>query len=341
MTPQFQTPILFLIFNRLDTTSQVFDAIRARRPKFLYVAADGPRENRVGEFERCQQTRALIDSVDWDCEVKTLFRDKNLGCGRAVSSAITWFFENVSEGIILEDDCVPHPDFFRYTEELLAKYRNDSQVMMISGDNFLLEKYKCEDSYYFSRYHFIWGWATWKRAWDCYSFKLDTWPETKLTQKFKPMFSRSEMQYWVKIFDQTHLGKIDTWDYQWLYTMLTHGGLSICPSVNLIKNVGFCGEATHTSVIVPVSALGVAPIEFPLRHPPRIAQNVKADKVAYRNFFRNDLFVKRVESLILQFKQFRKMTDLEIQAEQTRLKKKTLKSRLKIFAFTCARAISK
>ena len=160
MTPA----VLFIIFNRPETTQRVFDAIRLAKPTRLYIAADGPRENKTGEKELCEQARKIAQNVDWDCEVKTLFQKENLGCGKAVSHAISWFFENEDMGIILEDDCLPHQSFFKYCEELLEKYKNNDRIGIISGNNFQKKRKIGSFSYYFSDIVNIWGWATWARS---------------------------------------------------------------------------------------------------------------------------------------------------------------------------------
>src|SRR5512139_3287315 len=172
---QLKTPVAFIIFNRPDTAERVFAEIAKARPPKLLVVADGPRANRSGEAEKCAATRAIIDRVDWDCEVLTNFSDTNLGCKNRVSSGIDWVFEQVPEAIILEDDCLPHPTFFRFCEELLERYRDDERIGMISGDNFQLGQKRTDASYYFSRYNHIWGWASWRRAWRHYDREASAW----------------------------------------------------------------------------------------------------------------------------------------------------------------------
>lgn len=157
--------VLFLIFNRLDTASRVFEAIREARPFRLYIAADGPRLHKLGELEACISVRRLVTQIDWPCEIHTLFREQNLGCARAVKEAIDWFFEHEEEGIILEDDCLPRPEFFSFCSEMLDRWRNNKEIMMISGTNYLFGKISSSYDYYFSHFAAIWGWATWKRAW--------------------------------------------------------------------------------------------------------------------------------------------------------------------------------
>jgi hypothetical protein len=243
---QLHTPILFLIFNRPDTTAKVFAAIREARPAKLYVAADGPRTGRQGEEEQCRLTREIATAIDWECELHTIFREHNLGCKDAVNSAITWFFEQEEEGIILEDDCHPHPDFFPFCEKMLEKYRNDEQVMMIGGTNYLLDQLDIAESYCFSRYFPIWGWASWRRAWDKYDLSMKEWPRLKAQGALKSFYSQRFMQRYVSnMFEDAWAGHLATWDIQWFYSCLFNNALSIIPRVNLISNIGFVG--THTS----------------------------------------------------------------------------------------------
>jgi len=245
----FETPILFLIFNRPGTTERVFEAIKAQKPKYLYVAADGPRVDKDEEVEKCRQTREIINKIDWDCEVKTLFREDNLGCKIAVSSAINWFFKNVEEGIILEDDCLPSKSFFNYCEILLEKYRHDTRIMHISAENPLDTGFG-EGSYYFSQIPHIWGWASWRRAWQKYDVEFHNFENFINDNLIENVFSEEYVQkYWNKIFSRVKDGRINTWDYQWTYALFVNNGLSINPNKNMISNIGFGVEgATHTSV---------------------------------------------------------------------------------------------
>ena len=180
----FQTPILFLIFNRPDTTKRVFESIRSIKPAKLYIAADGDRKDKVGEDLLCKDTRSIIDLIDWECEIKTLFRPENLGCKIAVSSAIDWFFENEEQGIILEDDCLPNESFYIYCETLLNYYAFNERIMHISGNNFQDGMMRGNGSYYFSNYNHIWGWASWKRAWKAYNVDLSFLTETLIEKQF-------------------------------------------------------------------------------------------------------------------------------------------------------------
>lgn len=238
-----KTPILFLIFNRPDTTQRVFEQIAKQQPLKLYIAADGPRESRTGELDLCEATRKIVETITWPCEVKRLFREENLGCKKAVSSAISWFFENEEEGIILEDDCLPHPDFFGFCEAMLNRYRNTEKVMHISGNNFQEGVKHGDSSYYFSSYAHIWGWATWKRAWNKYSIGLTQEESTAIIEvKFKHYLER---KYWKMVAAKLHSGEFNTWDYQWTFTLWKHDGLAIIPNVNLVSNIGFGAASTH------------------------------------------------------------------------------------------------
>ncbi|CAN5454137.1 hemolytic protein HlpA [soil metagenome] len=249
MSVPLQTPILFLIFNRPDTTLEVFGEIRKAQPAKLYIAADGPRANRPEEAEKCREARSIVNLVDWPCEVVTLFREENWGCKKAVSSSITWFFEQVEEGIVLEDDCLPSPTFFTYCAELLERYRHDDRVMHITGDGQVNNIQYGEGSYYFSPFPLIWGWASWRRAWKHYDVTMASYPTFRELNKIADLFPQENYQkMWTAKFDDLHSGRIDTWDYQWIYAVMSRRGLGIIPNVNLITNIGFREDATHTTV---------------------------------------------------------------------------------------------
>lgn len=288
MEKNFQTPILFLIFNRPDETRLVFDRIKLQKPKYLYIAADGPRNMVAGEKEVCEQTRNIIKEINWDCQLKTLFREENLGCGRAISGAIDWFFENVEQGIIIEDDCLPDDSFFSFCEEMLEKYKNNERVGMISGDNFLFNNFQIKDSYYFSKFPHIWGWATWKRAWAKYDFTMSKWLEFKNSKEFKTKFPNiTSRYYWRNIFNKVYGGKINTWDYQWALTCFLNNFLSVAPKYNLIRNIGFGGvNATHTnSQGGKFANMATGSLKLPLTHPTEIKDIKNFDNYIQKNNF--------------------------------------------------------
>ncbi len=282
-----ETPILFLVFNRPDTTKRVFEAIKAHKPSKLYIAADGPRLNKEGESELCEETRKVVSAIDWPCNVKTLYRNENLGCKVAVSSAIDWFFDQEEEGIVLEDDCLPHPDFFRFCEEMLAYYRNDHKVMHIGGANFQKGKHRGDGSYYFSNYNHIWGWATWRRAWKKYDVNLTSYSEQECIEIINSQFDLEyERNYWKNVFKKLKEGNIGTWDYQWTYTIWKQKGYSILPNYNLISNIGIGEGGTHTTG-TDIMGLGNMKLEKlgTITHPSNKKVNKEADLFGLRYYF--------------------------------------------------------
>jgi hypothetical protein len=247
-TTTFDTPVLLMIFNRLETTKRVLDEIRQIRPKKFFIASDGPRKGKVDEIDQVDKVRRyVLDNINWPCEVQTLFRDENLGCGVAPYTAITWFFERVEQGIILEDDCLPLPGFFKFCEEMLNYYKDDERIYEISGTNLQAGNVREDGSYYFSNYGGIWGWATWARAWrkyDYYMTDLDKFLEEKRLKNI--LQEDRQVNYWEAQFvNASKLGS--WWDYQWVYTIWNNNGVCIVPNVNLIENIGFDSNGTHTT----------------------------------------------------------------------------------------------
>lgn len=290
--------VLFLIFNRPDTASKVFEAIRNAKPTRLYVAADGPRADRPHEDKLCQITREIVKNIDWPCTLKTLFRDQNMGCKSAVAGAIDWFFLHEEQGIILEDDCLPDSTFFSYCDELLDFHRTNEKIMCISGNRFAPATMETEqaDSYYFSAFNHIWGWATWRRAWLKYDVDMKEWNPNDdvvfLTKQFpnnKPL-----QRFWQDCFESVAKGKIDTWDYQWTHACWKNSGLTCLPRFNLVSNIGFGEQATHTSDASSKFAnLPTYSLKQPLTHPTQIDQNDEADAWSGRNLFPISRFTTR------------------------------------------------
>ncbi len=273
-----KTAVLFLIFNRPDTTKQVFEAIRKAKPPRLYVAADGPRTDKSGEAEKCEKVRRIATQVDWDCEVKTLFREKNLGCKVAVSSGINWFFEHVEEGIVLEDDTLPDHSFFGFCHELLEKYRDDERIGMVSGNNFQSGRKRTTYSYHFSRYGMIWGWASWRRAWEKYCVNMKLWPEIRDGEWLQDILGdKNAANYWARIFENVYQKKIDTWDYQWAFTRFVNNYLILRPNENIVANIGFGEDSTHTEGVGRPEYIKTEPMKFPLLHPPYVIPDSVAD----------------------------------------------------------------
>lgn len=298
-------PILFIVFNRPDVTRTVFKAIREYGPSQLFIAADGPRFDKAGEVEKCQEVRNIINEIDWDCEVSTLFKDKNVGCRLGPSSAINWFFSHVENGIILEDDCLPNSSFFVFCEQMLDKYEHDESIFLISGQspiwNSDMFKQNNKYSYYFSKYPKIWGWASWRRAWKHYDVNLEHFAFDDIL----PSLNKDERQFWKPIFDKVKSNEINTWDYQLTFAMLKCKAKCITPIKNLISNIGFGADATHTTEINNQYANNPTQELDVILHP----QNKRLHKEADLYFFEYQIrgwqkpsFLERVHGLYKRIK---------------------------------------
>jgi hypothetical protein len=288
------TPLLLIAWRRPHTLRLVIDAIRPVAPTRLYVACDGPNPDRPGEAEKVAAARAVIEhEIDWPCQIERLYSDVNQGCRLGVSRAITWFFEQVEEGIILEDDCVPHPDFFPYCSTLLERYRHDTRVWCISGSNFQNGQLRGDGSYYFSRYSHCWGWATWRRCWQNYDADLSSWPALRDSGLLQTIFEDPlERTYWNTIWQRLlDEGVPDSWAYRWTFTCLSNSGLTSLPIYNLVSNVGFDVDATHTPYAhaepgslarFVVNNTTVLPgLDGPVIHPRFVLRDVVADRFEF------------------------------------------------------------
>jgi hypothetical protein len=310
----YDTPILLLVFNRPGTTSRVMEELKKLKPKYLFVAADGPRKNRSEDKALCSTVKQVVSTaVDWDCTLTTLYREDNLGCGVAVSSAIDWFFEHVEEGIILEDDCVPSASFFSFCQELLAAYKYDERVMHISGNNFSFNKVEGSPSYYFTKYFTAWGWATWRRAWEKFDFTIPYLDAFYQSSKLKEIALKpSHELYWKQIFELVRNGKRrDIWDYQWILTCWYHNAYAITPSANLVQNIGFGEDATHTHGEFVVSNVDVRPISK-IIHPAQLNRNKLVDRLIFKNFFAPPQYMNKLRDIL--YKIFPKQFMLQIRA---------------------------
>ncbi len=282
-----QTPILFCLFNRPDLTRRVFASIAAQRPSHLLVSCDGPRPNHLNDRTLIEQSRAVIDAIDWPCEVQTLYADVNVGCRKQMARAISWAFTHHEQVIILEDDCLPDPTFYNYCQLLLDRYAQTDQVMMISGDNFQdPQRRSAQASYYFSGYSHIWGWATWRRAWQHFELEMSSWSlDAHASTLARYCCNDDERHYWGGVFGRQQAGEIDTWDYSWQWTCWHQQGLVILPQNNLVTNIGFRGDGTHTldsghwlanSPVRPIDALV---------HPETISRDWLADSNTWHQVF--------------------------------------------------------
>jgi len=297
------TPVALFIFNRPDTTKIVFEEIRKAEPERLFVIADGPRQNVERDKELCKFTREITENIDWDCKVTRDYAVENYGLRKRVSSGLTQMFNSVDEAIILEDDCVPHQSFFPFCQELLERYRNEEKVMMISGNNFFDELRNKEYSYHFSSFNHIWGWATWKRAWNLYDEEMNDWNDLKEDDFLNNILQdNASAKYFRTIFQEVYENKINSWAYRWLYSMLRKDGLSIVPSKNLVTNIGFGTEATNARSNSHRTANIIAEeIEFPLKHPPITERDLEADMFATKILHRfrgKDFIIRTIKKLL-------------------------------------------
>ena len=303
-------PVVLIVFNRPEPTRRVFAAIAKARPSRLLVIADGPRSERKGEAECCAKVRQIVSGVDWPCKVDTNFAPDNMGCRRRVISGLNWAFSLVEEAIILEDDCLPDQTFFQYCTELLERYRENRQIGVISGFNYE-GSFGHSFSYYFSSLVPIWGWATWRRSWQQYDEHMNGWPEAKQNDLLKRLFPNERIvAYWKNMFDRMHDGTgPNTWDYQWIFTSWSRNWLNILPATNLVENIGFGQDATHTKKSDPLAAIRADTMAFPLRHPSAITpwqtRTMKLQKIV----FARSLFL-RIRLKI--FKALRRMQENEV-----------------------------
>ncbi len=275
---KFQVPILYITFNRIETVRKTFPQIKNIKPEKLFISCDGPRNNVTGEYEKVQEVRNYIkENIDWDCDVKYLFQEKNLGVKKAPSDAINWFFDTVDYGIILEDDCLANEVFFTFCEEILKKYKDDARIMHVCGSNIDSNKNNTED-YFFSTFCGIWGWATWKRAWKLFDIQMAKWPELGALENFD--YPQPEKEKFIQLYDKVYRSEINTiWDFQWDFSCKSVEGLAVIPKVNLISNIGFIENATNTN---KNDENGIANMEkydlhFPLKENSVVSPNIEYD----------------------------------------------------------------
>ena len=282
-------PILFLIFNRPAITEIVFEEIRKAKPSQLFIAADGPRQDKPDDYERCEAARDVISKVDWDCDVKTLLRDENLGCGRAISGGITWFFEHVEEGIILEDDTKPSPDFFEFCANMLEHYRDDTRVMQVAGTSFSNRYTKASPySYFFSDWgEYMWGWATWKRAWQHYDYSMRYFPEVTekklLVSNYTSIYERFYMDHMLNR-SYYESDSVTWWDVQWGFARRINSGLVVVPTRNMVLNLGFDEDATNTTDGTQWESMELEKMEFPIKHPEFVMRDRTTDEEVFLKY---------------------------------------------------------
>jgi hypothetical protein len=281
-------PVLLTVFNRPDETRQVLARLKQVRPEKIFIAADGPRAGRSEDELLCEEVQRLVtEEIDWPATILTDFAPSNLGLRHRMSSAITWALQHEDRVIVLEDDCVPDPTFFRFCTELLERFKDDPRVGVITGDNFQPEEFECLASYYFSRYPHCWGWATWRRAWELYDVTMAEWLQVRETDWLQTIYQHPlEALYWQQMFDKTYKNEINTWDYQWTYICWRFNMITVTPALNLVTNVGTQCSATNTKHIDKAKHhLKLYSMAFPLNHPQTILRNVTADDFVQRTHF--------------------------------------------------------
>lgn len=282
-------PVLFLVYNRLDTTARVFERIAAARPETLLVVADGPQADKADDVARCEAVRELVTHPTWDCDLRLNFAPSNLGFNRRVSSGLAWGFSLFEELIILEDDCVPEPSFFPFCAGLLERFRFDQRVMMIAGCNFQFGRVRGEASYYVSHGVGTWGWASWRRAFQTFDPEMRAWSEERDGDMLDRIWPIEEaVDYWRARFDEAYRRDTDAWDYQWAFAMWRQGGLQITSNVNLIHYIGCLPDTTHTTdPRAPFCNIPTSPMAFPLRHPATFERDLAADLFEFYRVFLN------------------------------------------------------
>lgn len=278
----YNIPILFVIFNRPEIARKSFESIRQRKPQKLYIACDGARSNKLGEAAIVDKTRkTILDAIDWDCEVKTLFQKENLGCGKGVFTAISWLFENEERGIILEDDCVVNPSFFRFMEEMLEKYKDDQRIGMVAGSNLIPTYKETRSSYFFSRYKSCWGWGAWRRAWANMDLDMNWRKEYLMDIVNNSGYYAKGQSKWLHQLKCIDTNYVSAWDWQWFFTLAAQNQLCVYPSVNLVSNIGNDADATHTSFGTITYASHE--LEFPLKEPMYVSPNEGFDKAFWKD----------------------------------------------------------
>lgn len=301
-------PVLLILFNRPDTTARVLAEIAKAKPSKLFVFGDGPRPHRPHDIAKCAAARAVVKRLDWECQLSTNFLETNLGCGRGPTEAISWVFQHTDRAIILEDDCVPHPSFFRFCEEMLEKYQRDQRVMHVAGYNFQLGEKRTDYSYFFSCHNLCaGGWATWRRAWRYHDLAVSHWPELKETSWLSDIVQNPyAKEYWERMFDLADAckGNVDFWDYQWTFACWAQSGLSILPNATLLSNIGYGHpDATHTTwadePLGVVSSMQMEPMSFPLRHPEYVTKSGAADRFVVERVIVPNLLGSRKNATLL------------------------------------------
>ncbi len=293
--PPLTTPVVLLVFNRPEMTRRIFQAVARVKPTELLIVADGPRPHHPADVENCEEVRAIVSQVTWDCDVKMNYADHNLGCKERVSSGISWAFSQVETAIILEDDCLPSVAFFFFCQELLDYYKDDDSVMHVGSG---VRKYTtAANGYQVSRFPTVWGWATWRSAWQLYDLEMRDWPTQRLKYRFwkNNVVGLQAVVSWYRVFQKTYEDHITSWDYQWVFTCWKNNGVAILSNVPLVKNIGFSGAGTHTSNVPDYYDVQLSDLPqnvLDLSHPATVEWNKDYDKFLQFSIFSTSVFSK-------------------------------------------------
>jgi hypothetical protein len=279
-----KTPVVLIIYHRPEMVANIIGSLRTVKPSKIFVIADGPKNRK--DKQKCEETRELIKLINWECKIYKNYSSKNLGLRKRVVSGLNWVFSKVDRVIILEDDLVIHKDFYKFCEQMLERYKNNSDIISIAGNNFIFGKHRIKASYFFSRYTYSWGWATWRSRWKLYKDNMNDWPRLKRQGSLKSVIKGSwRYIYWTKIFDLTYRRIIDSWAYCFMYTSFVHKKYTVVPIVNLVSNVGAGKSATHTSVKSKALYVDIQNLAFPLKHPKKVEQDLVADSITEKTLY--------------------------------------------------------
>lgn len=282
MGDMLQVPVLFILYNRLEPAKQAFSQIRKVRPKKLYIACDGSKKDKPGDGEKVEAVRQwILSAIDWECQVNTRFAEENQGCKHGPVNAINWVFETEEEAIILEDDIVAEESFFMFCQTMLEMYRNDTKIMLVSGNKAVWD-YPIEEDYFFTAYTQIWGWATWRRAWSFYDIEAKQWPYYKSIHLLADVYGKNTAICYTENIDRIYSGDLDAWDYLWTLAVAANSGLGILPKYNLIQNVGYGEDSTHTSGKAP--DFHINPMAFPIKPVDHVARDWEYDRVHAKKY---------------------------------------------------------
>ena len=298
-------PVLIIAFTRVRAVKVLLESLRQSRPSRICVSIDGPRRKVQGDIQKCATVKACFDDIDWDCDIVFNHVPSNMGCDPHVQFALDWFFSMHTEGIILEDDCIPSADFFRFAADMLHTYADDQKVMMICGTSVVDDRDSHnadEASYRLSDYCFSWGWATWRRAWLCYKKEIS---DPYIVSEKKSYFPANEKRFWNRYFESYVSGKYCNWDGKWIHSIWSCGGVCIIPNVNLVLNIGFSADSTHTffkdkSMPIRYGSLGA------IKHPASRSINYAADRRLFDQCFKKNLPAKMIYRARFLFEKMRK-----------------------------------